>query len=670
MNTPVNASASPAIDTPGATITTNAVAARANLVEFHDSSIFGILRRKRGWTDEYLMDINNPFHEELKDVDLMAAELHRIKLSGAQIVVLPDFDMDGITSGVIGWAGLNELGFNAELYVPDYRRGHDISVEAVQELREQFPNAAAIITCDGGINSNEGINEARRLGLITLVTDHHVELPPGSTADIAVNPVRMSESYAHPGICGAYVLHQVLTAYANRYAPNKAGSISMLKLFAGIGTVSDVMPLFFENRKMVRDSLSLARLLYVSIPAEDLVTEYDIENSILMMLLRSQNHHPAFISAFEGFALMMKAFKQHVKPILDEDGNQVINTYGKPQFASGKLRSMLDLNEEFYAFYLAPAFNAIRRVEGSMHDAFGVFTAPTPDDKYWHAMAIIDTNERRKELSAKYLDELWNEEQPLASQGVYFTDAPLGMLGLIAANVMRDTNRPTVVVRRPASPADPVGGSARSPFWFPIIETMTPLGFTAVGHENACGVRASNLDELMRFAEEMSTAAEVIYTTMLISGELDSAEGAALVLGPEADCDAGFTNLDELMDLTQGIESLAPFGHGFPRPEIELVVDLSRCTIQPLGAEATHVRIVLPIGMKMLWWNAADRLHDLRELAESPIPGESIVRMRVKFSINVFRGNESVQAVIERMVETSTSTEATVNDDDEDEYAQ
>lgn len=624
---------------------------------FEDLSLFSLLCRKRGWTDEYLAEINDPSHDELKDVDRMAAELHRIRMANEQIVVLPDFDMDGITSGVLGWAGLNELGFDAQLYIPDYRRGHDITVEAVRELRAQFPAARAIITCDGGINSNEGIEEARRLGFITLVTDHHMELPPGSVADIAVNPVRMAETYEHPGICGAYVLHQVLTAYTERYAAGKVGAIAKLKLFAGIGTVSDVMPLFFENRKMVRDSLSIARLLYVPIPPEDLVTKYDVEDSTLMQLLRSREHHPAYISAFQGFALMMQAFKDHRKPILDDDGNQAVDAWGKPMFKTGKLRTISELDEEFYAYYLAPAFNAIRRIGGSMHDAFGVFTATTATQKYEHAKAIIEGNERRKELSEHYLEVLWEEDQPLAEYGVFFTEAPTGMLGLIASAVSRDMGRPTVVVRRPEEPTAPIGGSARSPFWFPIISTMTPLGFTAVGHENACGVRAANLDELTRFAMEMRAAADSIYASMLASGELDAAQVADLVLGPEAGCDAPLTDVDDLMDLTEGIESLAPFGHGFPRPEIELVIDLSRCSLGTLGSEKQHLRIILPIGMKVLWWNAADRLPEFKELAESPIPGESNLRVRARLSINVFRGNESVQAVVESIVEATSTVE-------------
>jgi len=619
--------------------------------EYRDESLFTILCRKRGWTPEFLMSINDPSHEELKDVDRLAAELHRIRLAGEQIVVLPDFDMDGITSGVLGWAGLNELGFDAQLYIPDYRRGHDITVEAVRELRAQYPQASAVITCDGGINSNEGIQEAKDLGLRALVTDHHMELPPGSVADIAVNPARMIETYEHEGICGAYVLHQVLTAYVERYAPEKAGAIRLLKLFAGIGTVSDVMPLFFENRKMVRDSLSVARLLYVSIPPEDLVTEYDIESSTLMMLLRSQPHHPAFISAFQGFALMMKAFREHRKPLLDEDGVQKLDWRGEPAFAAGKLRTIAELNEEFYAFYLAPAFNAIRRVGGSMHDAFGVFTAATAEQKYEHAKTIIDVNELRKEWSQEYLARLWVEDQPLEEQGVYFTDAPVGMLGLIASAVSRDTGRPTVVVRRPTDPTAPVGGSARSPHWFPIISTMTPLGFTAVGHENACGIRAANLDELVLFAQTMHDEAKEIHTRMLLTGELVDGQGADLILGPEEDCDADLTDIEELLDLVRGIDSLAPFGHAFTRPEIELAIDLSRCSIQTMGTDDQHVRIVHPTGMKIIWWNASDRLQDLKELAESPIPGESTIRVRVGLSINVFRGTESPQAIIDRMIE-------------------
>lgn len=624
--------------------------------ELWDDSLFRVLKKNRGWTEEYLAEINDPSHDELQNVDAMIAELRRLRTSNECIVVLPDFDMDGIASGVIAWAGLSELGFNVQLYIPDYGRGHDITPETVRELRDQHPTVAAIITTDAGINSRAGLTEARRLGVRTLVTDHHVELAPGCNADVAVNPARIGETYAHPGICGAHVVHQVLTAYAGRFAQHKVTSISLLRLFAGIGTVSDVMPLLHENRRMVRDSLSLARLLYVSIPPDDVRT-YDIEDSILMTLLRMHDHHPAFIGAFEGFALLMKAFREHRKPMLDASGQPVLDWRGRPRLTPGQLLVMSDLNEDFFGFQLAPAFNAVRRIEGDMADAFGVFTADTADRKYAHATALLDGNERRKVLSAKYLGQLWMEvetadrgKQPLHQSGVYFTDAPSGMLGLLASSVMSRTGRPTVVVRRPAGPAAPISGSVRSPDWFPVISTLTPLGHSVVGHENACGVHTADLSGLVQFAVHLHQQMQNLHPRATHSGELDRSATADLVLGATTDAHADLVSVDALKELAHDIRALAPYGPGFERPSVELVVNLSQCGMSTLGASSQHLRLVLPIGLKVLWWNAAKHLAILRENARRPIPGGNILRMRVTLGTNVFRGEETVHAVVDSIV--------------------
>ncbi|WP_344730648.1 DHH family phosphoesterase [Microbacterium oryzae] len=626
------------------------------LDEFFDDSLFRLLKDNRGWTEEYLDEINDATHEELQNVGLMVEELRRMQKAGEQIVVVPDFDMDGVTSGVIAWAGLSELGFDVQLHVPDYRRGHDITPETIQDVRIQFPHAAAIITTDAGINSHAGLAEARKLGLHTLVTDHHVELAPGCNADIAVNPARIGETYAHPGICGAHVIHQVLTAYAGRYAQHKVTAIGLLRLFAGIGTVSDVMPLLYENRRMVRDAISIARLLYVPIPPDD-VREYNVEDSILMILLRNHDHSPEFVGAFEGFALLMQAFREHRRPMLDANGDPILDWRGQPRLTPGKLLTSAELTEDFFGFQLAPAFNAVRRIEGDMADAFGVFTAATAEEKYAHATALLDGNEQRKELSAQYLRRLWAEvdgndhvAQPLQAYGVYFTDAPVGMLGLLAASVTSSTGRPTVVARRPADPSGPVSGSARSPQWFPVISTLTPLGYTAIGHEHACGVHAADRNELLRLAVDMRDAAEALNRRAVASGELEHANQADLILGPTPDAHAGLVSVDALKDLADDIRALAPFGHGFERPVIELIVDLTKCGISTLGASDQHLRLVLPIGLKVLWWNAAHHLLVLRSLAKSNIPGGSLLRLRVTLGTSKFRGEESVQAVVDRAV--------------------
>lgn len=591
-----------------------------------ETDLFSLLRARRGWTDEYLAEIDNPEHDTLLDMDKMLAALKRIYDSQELLVVVPDFDMDGITSGVLGYAGFSELGFNVTLHIPDYRRGHDVTTADIAEVHSQYPHAKAIITCDGGVNSLEGIALARNLGLTTLVTDHHVELAPGCNADVTVDPARIDETYSNPGICGAHVLYQVIEAWAQQYAPHKLSSVRMLKLFAGIGTVSDVMPILFENRQLVRDSISLARLLYTAPPANP-DAEIDINASTLMTLLRTGGHNPVFIGAFEGFAIAMKEFS-----------------------AIGKLRTVADINEGFYGFYLAPAFNAARRIEGSMSDCFGVFVSPTAEEKTACMQRVIEGNNLRRELTVQHLEKIETTDQPLAPY-VYFSDAPAGMLGLIANQLMQKSGQPTVVLHRTKADGTAYSGSARSPFWFPVIRTMTAEGFTAVGHENACGVRVSDDDEALAFHAAMALAAEQIMEDLQATGSLADATAPDLRFGSGEDCDAGLSDLEAIATMTERIELLTPFGHGFTRPEFELVLDLAQCHIGTLGSESQHLKIITRHGLKCLWWNAAERFMDLKEQAESPVPEDRTIRLRVEFSMNNFRGNVSVQAVVDRIAE-------------------
>jgi len=590
--------------------------------------LYGLLRERRGWSDEYLASIENPDHDALQNMDRMIAELKRIHDAQELLVVVPDYDMDGITSGVLGYAGFSELGFNVTLHIPDYTRGHDVSTADIVEVHNQYPAAKAIITCDGGVNSHEGLALARSLGLTTLVTDHHVELPPGCNADITVDPARIGETYAHEGICGAHVLYQVLEAWAKEHMPAKLDSIHMLKLFAGIGTVSDVMPILFENRQLVRDSLSLARLLYTAPPA-DPEAEIDVNSSTLMTLLRSSgDHNPVFVGAFEGFAIALKEFTQ-----------------------IGKLRTVADLDEGFYGFYLAPAFNAARRIGGSMSHCFGVFISRTPGEKAACMREVIAGNELRKELTVQHLEDIESSDQPLAPY-VYFTDAPAGMLGLIASQLMHKSDLPTVVLNPAGDRSRSHDGSARSPFWFPIIETMTAEGFTAVGHENACGIRIDGDDELERFHQVMAEAAQRIMAGLVATGQLADATAPDLRFGSTLDCDAGLSDIEAIMTLTERIELLTPFGKGFTRPEFELVLDLGQCHVATLGSESQHIKITTRNGLKCLWWNSAeDKFLDLKERKGSPIPSDREMRLRVGFSINTFRGNVSVQAVVDRVVD-------------------
>ncbi|WP_328791444.1 DHH family phosphoesterase [Streptomyces sp. NBC_00273] len=288
-----------------------------------DIDLFMLLCQRRGWSDQHLKEIESTEHDELLDLAEMVEALHDSRSAGKKISIAPDFYMDGISSGVLGHAGLSELGFDVELHLPDYRRGRELAPEGVAEIHAKRPDTRVLLTCDGGANSHRGIAAARALGWTTLVTDHHEELAPGSTADITVDPCRIDETYAHTGICGAHDLYRVIEAYTRVHRPEKLWEIRLLRLFAGLGTVADVMPVPYENRQLVRDAISIARLLRVAAPKtipnprggfdadpDAIDIDIDIEQSMLMQLLRTEPHHPVFLRAFEGFAIVLKAFAQ------------------------------------------------------------------------------------------------------------------------------------------------------------------------------------------------------------------------------------------------------------------------------------------------------------------------------------------------------------------------
>ena len=137
--------------------------------------LFTRVRDRMGWTDEYLAEVNDPSHPLLQDIDTMAAALEYLRTHQMPLVVVPDFDTDGICAGMILYAGLAELGLDVRLHVPDYHLGHEIQPQVIDTVVAAHPDTKAIITCDAGTNSTEALRRANKLNLLTLVTDHHVE---------------------------------------------------------------------------------------------------------------------------------------------------------------------------------------------------------------------------------------------------------------------------------------------------------------------------------------------------------------------------------------------------------------------------------------------------------------------------------------------------------------
>lgn len=548
----------------------------------------------RGYDYDYMFKINDASHDNLKDIDTMCAELHQIHDTGAHIVILPDFDMDGIMSGVVGYAGMAELGFNVSLFRPDPSEGYGFFPDTIHRLVDEFSDVKAIITCDTGITCYDGVATAQQLGIKVLVTDHHVqEKDKNLGADIIVDPNRADETYKNGGICGAHVFWQVLSYYSHKYGTvNNVEQIDRLRVFAGIGTISDLMPLVYENRDLVRDSISICRLVW------------DNGNKFF---IRNLTGSSVYVRAFYGLFTALQVFADN-----------------------GKLKDVDSIDEEFFGYYLAPTFNSVKRMGGDMNTAFGVFFGNDPDVD---ANELYKLNEERKQIVAKYYADMMNSNQPYAPY-VYISDAPGGILGLLATKVITAKGLPVMVLRE-----DDDGhytGSGRSPEWYRAIDIIAGNGFYIAGHQGAFGAGVSSYSELKRLHDFMKSTSEKIYAS------LDKVEDKPdIIISTYGDGTCGL-DIPMILQFVNELKEYAPFGRGFEPPEIAFDFSPDNAEWITMGGLKQHVKGKFMFGFNLIIWNGVDKLMAIKSANK--------IRCYGRLSVNEFAGSKSVDFIADSVV--------------------
>ncbi len=198
----------------------------------------------------------------LPDAEIVVARVDTARRAGESVLVLGDFDADGLTGLAILTETLRRLGLTVEPYVPDRTgEGHGLSMAAVR--RAAAAGHGLIITADTGSSSRAEIEAAKALGIDVIVTDHHVlgvELPP---ALALVNPQRPDSRYPDARLSGAGVAFKVAQLLLHD-DPDGAEAALALTDLAAIGSIADVVPIVGENRCIVR--LGLIRLSQATRP--------------------------------------------------------------------------------------------------------------------------------------------------------------------------------------------------------------------------------------------------------------------------------------------------------------------------------------------------------------------------------------------------------------------
>ena len=226
----------------------------------------GTLLARRGFRDdEQLTRFLHAGEASLHDISLMAdadLALDRIERAidgGERIAIWGDYDADGMTAVVVWVLALRVLGVEALRHVPSrLAEGYGLSVPGLERLRAA--GAGLVITCDCGVTNAGEVEEARRLGMDVIVTDHH--LPAGALplAVAVVDPHRSDCTYPDPDLTGAGIAFKLAFALLAR----RGAAAADLAGVAAIGTVADMAPMTGESRAIVR--LGLDELAATSRP--------------------------------------------------------------------------------------------------------------------------------------------------------------------------------------------------------------------------------------------------------------------------------------------------------------------------------------------------------------------------------------------------------------------
>ncbi len=190
----------------------------------------------------------------------MAAAVARIQQAIAAsepILIYGDYDVDGTTAIVLLKTAIEILGGTVRYHIPHrLRDGYGMQAEVL--TRAAAEGVRLVISVDTGIRAFAAADEAARLNLDLIVTDHHLpEAAMGLPQALAIlNPNQPDCAYPCKHLCGAGVAFKLAQALLEapaafpRVDPQRAREKllpSFLKMLV-IATVADAVPLLGENR--------------------------------------------------------------------------------------------------------------------------------------------------------------------------------------------------------------------------------------------------------------------------------------------------------------------------------------------------------------------------------------------------------------------------------------
>ena len=207
----------------------------------------------------FLNPTRNNFHDPFLMPDMEKAVERIIKAinNKEKVIIYGDYDADGITSITVLKKFLEDVGLNADYYIPNrLNEGYGLNNNAIQKIVEN--NYELMITVDCGISGIEEINYANSLGLETIVTDHHEVGDDIPNAIAVVDAKRIDNKYPCRDLAGVGVVFKLIQAISIKLELKEEEYLKYLDIVC-VGTISDIVPLVDENRVITKLGLMLVK---------------------------------------------------------------------------------------------------------------------------------------------------------------------------------------------------------------------------------------------------------------------------------------------------------------------------------------------------------------------------------------------------------------------------
>ena len=200
-----------------------------------------------------LEELSDPFL--LVNLEAGATRLREAIARREEIVVLGDYDVDGVTSTALLVGILRRFGANPRFIVPRrFEDGYGLSRSAIDRALEQG-KPQLFIALDCGTNSHEEAAYLRSQGVDVMVIDHHRSTAPALSDGLLINPHVHQGPVADPSrnLCTVGLVFKLVHGLLKQLRAENHPVAHRIKLrdyldLVALGTVADLVPLTGENR--------------------------------------------------------------------------------------------------------------------------------------------------------------------------------------------------------------------------------------------------------------------------------------------------------------------------------------------------------------------------------------------------------------------------------------